>query len=708
MSESTGNTDQRLSTVEKSVQAMGDTLNQILKQLQMTSQTTDEKIQAEDAKIQSDERILGEAADAFSQMNAALQSEEVDIQKTQTRLEANERATSDVINEVLHDEAQLTETFRRYDARLDALTAALANQENQALNGKSQNNTDKLDKLLAIKRNLPTLIIDANDVRLLRTSKQYHDVSLKFPPEFQLTIDSDYAAQLLMIQNTLLAKDVLFQDWGIYLANLCSVELAGRLLSTRGNPIPWVEAVTRLLGNTNYFMRSVNYMAKLHAMVPTQGQNLHEFFKTVFALAYKVTEFSVLPCLCTRIALAIQFDHPLVFPTKFIDTIKSVYDFEQFIYDSIPSSVIYHGPPSGFTTNSNAASLFALAAPAPARKSVADSYFCSNCSCPKCSGSHKHLKAGFCVNCHCTKCTTRSKNFSSNRKSPHFKINQISNAVNATALSASEEDNDDYTDIDFPDEEMIHFYSDEDSSAIPSTNVISDPAVVNISEIAIDDVLEVPKLILDTGADLNFTYANLWIPGQTLQLGRIEISAGPIRDIKSITATAAFGVAKEVTQQIELTISFAEGFSVSDWFYILPGSRISTYFGKPLLRQLQYSLSMTSETITVNGVVFPLQEFPEFSTSSVGCFKISATKFFSDLKIRFPYRIHSRVAKNTYKLITMDGKINAPTYNASKLRPGYSYDGSPIRSAAEYTRVYSDKERKYYIKTLEDLEQFVQ
>lgn len=607
MSESTGNTDQRLSTVEKSVQDMGNTLTQILKQLQqfqITSQNTDEK-------IQSEEKILGEAAQAFSEMNAELQTEEEDIKQAKTRLEANERANTDVINEVLKDEAQLTETFRRYDARLDALTAALANQQNQALNGKSNPNTDKLDKLLAIKRNLPTLIIDAKDVRLSRTSKQYHEVSLKFPPEFQLTIDSDYATQLLMIQNTLIAKGVLFQDWGIYLANLCSVELAGRLLSTRGNPLPWLDAVTRLLGKTNYFMRSVNYMAKLHELIPTQGQNLHEFFKTAFALAYKVTEFSVLPCLCTRIALAIQFDHPLVFATKFIDTIKSVYDFEQFIYDSVPSSVVYHGPPSGSSVIANDASLFALTT--PARKSVAESYFCSNCTCTKCSGSHRHLKAGFCVNCLCTKCTTRSRKFSTERKSPHFKINQISGGVTADALNASEEDDEAYIDLVFPDEEMIHYYSNDVSAEVPTNTDISDPAVVNISEIAINEVIAVPKLILDTGADLNFTYANLWIPGQTLQLGRIEISAGPIRDIKSITATAAFGVAKEITQQIELTISFADGFSVRDWFYILPGSRNSTYIGKPLLRQLQYSLTLNSETITVNSVVFALQDFPEFS-----------------------------------------------------------------------------------------------
>ena len=58
--------------------------------------------------------------------------------------------------------------------------------------------------------------------------------------------------------------------------------------------------------------------------------------------------------------------------------------------------------------------------------------------------------------------------------------------------------------------------------------------------------------------------------------------------------------------------------------------------------------------------------------------------------------------------MTMDGRINTATYNVSKLRPTYSYDGSPIRSTVEYTRVYSDEVRKYHIKSLTDLEKFVQ
>lgn len=45
---------------------------------------------------------------------------------------------------------------------------------------------------------------------------------------------------------------------------------------------------------------------------------------------------------------------------------------------------------------------------------------------------------------------------------------------------------------------------------------------------------------------------------------------------------------------------------------------------------------MTSEIITVDGVVFPLQDFPEFSTSSAGCSKISTSKFLSDLKTKYP------------------------------------------------------------------------
>lgn len=72
-----------------------------------------------------------------------------------------------------------------------------------------------------------------------------------------------------------------------------------------------------------------------------------------------------------------------------------------------------------------------------------------------------------------------------------------------------------------------------------------------------------------------------------------------------------------------------------------------------------------------------------------------------------PYRIYEQTGKNTYKLLSAENKVSKATYHSSKLKPAYNYYGSPIRTAAEYTRVYSDKERKYYIHTLEDLERFI-
>lgn len=180
MLEQFGNTNQRFSNVEKSVQDMGNTLDHILTQLQtfnISSQNTEEKIQFE-------EETLGEAAKAFSQMNAKLRIEEDETKKINTPIEAAERANADVISEVLQDETQLTERFNRYDAKFEELTAAIAAQNTSTPNGKISTNTDKFGKLLAIKRNLPTIIIEAGDIRLSRTSKHYHEVSLKFPPEF--------------------------------------------------------------------------------------------------------------------------------------------------------------------------------------------------------------------------------------------------------------------------------------------------------------------------------------------------------------------------------------------------------------------------------------------------------------------------------------------------------------------------------------------
>lgn len=69
-----------------------------------------------------------------------------------------------------------------------------------------------------------------------------------------------------------------------------------------------------------------------------------------------------------------------------------------------------------------------------------------------------------------------------------------------------------------------------------------------------------------------------------------------------------------------------------------------------------------------------------------------------------PYMISEIIGPNTFKLIDVNGKERKFYYHASKLKPAYHYRGTPIRTAAEYTRVYSDKSDDYYLKTLEDIE----
>lgn len=73
-----------------------------------------------------------------------------------------------------------------------------------------------------------------------------------------------------------------------------------------------------------------------------------------------------------------------------------------------------------------------------------------------------------------------------------------------------------------------------------------------------------------------------------------------------------------------------------------------------------------------------------------------------------PYTVYAKVGKNTYKLLNEDNTLRKNTYEASKLKPAYSYYGTPLRYAAEYTKVYADKERQYYIQTLEDAARFAQ
>ncbi|EDO18103.1 Tkp3 protein [Vanderwaltozyma polyspora DSM 70294] len=68
-----------------------------------------------------------------------------------------------------------------------------------------------------------------------------------------------------------------------------------------------------------------------------------------------------------------------------------------------------------------------------------------------------------------------------------------------------------------------------------------------------------------------------------------------------------------------------------------------------------------------------------------------------------PFYISQQVGQHTYKIRTKNGIEKKYTYHSTKLRPAYSEQGSAIRTAAEYTRVYNDQERDYYIKTLDDI-----
>lgn len=426
-----------------------------LAEMRKTLQSFAKALDEMDQRLELLEKKEGSAIDS------AIAQEKVDIQAAseaftglKEELANTEMKTDDIIGEILADEAQNAKYQSQIKARLDSQENQIAQMTQAFLQLQNNGNIVNEDpisqdrvRLATIKRNIPNLIVDANDPQLVGNQKRFTDITPVYPTDHVLTPDTNHETQILLIQNTLLSKHVAFQDWGIYLRSMCDATISHKLVLTDATPPSWPQALLLLFNDIDFFMRSVSSLQKLEHYMPTVGQPFSEYFQQLFALAFQVTEFSCLPSLCAQIVKAIQYDFPIVWPTEFVNQVTDLPAFQAFLRTTIPATAIYRGLKGTPvpTTDSNA--LFGLQT--DDHSSYAERYYCQQCSCTKCTGNHFGLMRGYCTNCSCNNCSSRKQTdrSSSDTQTSHYRINRASVSTSVPNPNDSDEP---YVDPDFP------------------------------------------------------------------------------------------------------------------------------------------------------------------------------------------------------------------------------------------------------------------
>ena len=144
------------------------------------------------------------------------------------------------------------------------------------------------------------------------------------------------------------------------------------------------------------------------------------------------------------------------------------------------------------------------------------------------------------------------------------------------------------------------------------------------------------KLILDSGADGNFTFAGFWDNQTTGDIGDIHVTRLGTRKCTPIIVTPAFGVSNVIDNQIQLEITFNKQASISPWFYVLPQNRAGIFIGKPLLKELRFQLCETGETITIGETTINIPESPRITREKSSFLTVKLASPIDQIKDKFP------------------------------------------------------------------------
>lgn len=362
--------------------------------------------------------------------------------------------------------AQLKET-------MNAMSVKQSNQQGIKSQGVIQD--DKLTTLSYIQKNLGGLVLDPTSPKLARCNKRYFDVKLDISTSFLLTDSCDLEAQIMLIQRTLISKQVVFTDWMYYVITLCDGAMETRLTNSRGNPLSWADTMYELFGNIQFLSRDFAKLDSIMEAQPMNGENLLSFFQKLCQQARLIQGFDVLPALCLRTKNILAAYRGL-FTDEIIRSFKSITELERFLSRSLLSTDTYQGNPKVSKSMNN--SLFAI--DTNKHSNYSDRYYCKNCSCPKCKNNSHSLKPGYCINCVCPKCTNYNKNrkkgnYNNNNKKQKFRINQISNDP------LKSEDEIDYPsdmfpkDLEFSEDGGINVESNEESSELELDDEFGNP-----------------------------------------------------------------------------------------------------------------------------------------------------------------------------------------------------------------------------------------
>lgn len=295
-----------------------------------------------------------------------------------------------------------------------------------------------MDRFEMIKRNVPTLMLEATAPGLSACTKRYDDTPVKYTTDFWVTLSNDMEDQLVTVQRQLTKARIRFEDWNIHLSAVCTKEVNKLIHDSAGRLFPWPRAVYDLLAGIDYRQRQYKVMLVLESTWPSPGENLWEFFDKFFAKARSITEFPVYQRVNVQVQNILCNASTSLVGSTDIAHLDSIDKLAAYIRQTVHSETPYHGKALA-KTDSSAVSLMAV------HKRVlrgADAFYCRNCDCDKCrrSKTNGDLKKGYCVTCKCPACRKMKDRLApKTREATQYRINAIDAAQTVTPIILDEE-----------------------------------------------------------------------------------------------------------------------------------------------------------------------------------------------------------------------------------------------------------------------------
>ncbi|EDO14496.1 Tkp3 protein [Vanderwaltozyma polyspora DSM 70294] len=346
-------------------------------------------------------------------------------------------------------------------------------QMDEKINSKETNNSGSKypspNEILArVGKHFPHLIIYGSHGLLTNCNKNYSDVSL--PNSNDITLKEEHLDDpgriLMNIQGSLVGKHIRFQDWEEVLYSCCQDDVRSYLTDQRGLIVDWTTAIFKLFQTFDFNAKTHQCLREISQFYPKAGDVARDYFVKLIRKGKAVKGASTLAIVSTKIHDILMTENSPI-PGPNLNEIHNFIDLHNYVTTNIPIWFVLQGNYG----KSNSAPLFAIqrsqstsfSASHRKPKVSTATFYCSNCSCPKCSGTIKpYMKRGFCTKCKCEKCSSRIRRYKKSNIAD-MKVNVLETANHNVST-----DDDDETD----DSEFV--FDDEGTYSLESLSNLDD------------------------------------------------------------------------------------------------------------------------------------------------------------------------------------------------------------------------------------------